>query len=84
MGPPTGLPGFATFSDYPSLRRPSAIFVWKPPPPPARNRDLTLWGDLHVGRLEVEVDDALLVGGFESLGDLAADLKGLSTGSGPL
>ena len=35
--------------------------------------DLAVWRDLHVGRLQVAVDDALLVRVLEGLGDLLGD-----------
>ena len=39
--------------------------------------DLAVGGALDVGGLQVAVDDALLVGLFQSLGDLAGDVDGL-------
>ncbi len=41
-------------------------------------------GDLDVGGLQVAVDDALLVGDLEGLGDLAADASGVGDGDRPL
>ena len=37
---------------------------------------------LHVGGLQVAVDDALVVGLLESLGDLLRDLEGFVDGDG--
>ncbi len=45
--------------------------------PEIQDLDLAFRGDLDVGGLEVAVDDALLVGGFERLGDLPGQVQGL-------
>ena len=39
---------------------------------------------LDVGRLEIAMDDALLVGGFEGLGDLSCDGQGIVDGDRPV
>ena len=47
------------------------------------NRGLAVGSELDVRRLEVAVDDALLVGLFERLGDLPRDRDGLVDGNRP-
>jgi hypothetical protein len=64
----------------------SAVGIWLTPAPPepaaspglreteVEHLDDAVGPDLDVGGLEVSVDDALLVRGFERIGDLTANL----------